>query len=231
MKNLCLRALAIAMGLFAASVVTATAIFPHPTHQDPCSLSAPASLNGTVTSPSSASLSWPSVSGAYGYRVRVQTVPAGETVGDFLSFNLSASLSGLTTGATYRCTVAAVCADNQDSPSPGSAIVIDIIINYAAPGGETLVDASPVPLPITVDCSPNPFGDFLHLRLPPSAESALDGRVRVFSLTGALVFDQHVSLVPGAEVRLETNTWSPGIYLLHLETAYGVSRQIMVKKG
>ena len=102
MKNLCLRALAIAMGLFAASVVTATAIFPHPTHQDPCSLSAPASLNGTVTSPSSASLSWPSVSGAYGYRVRVQTVPAGETVGDFLSFNLSASLSGLTTGATYR---------------------------------------------------------------------------------------------------------------------------------
>lgn len=229
MKNLCFRALAIACGLFTAFAVSATAISPQLPQQDPCSLSAPASLNGLVTSTTSATLSWPSVSGAYGYRVKVQTVPDGNPVSDFLTFNLTASLNGLTTGATYRCTVAAVCADNQDSPSPGSAIVIDIIINYAAPGGETLADTSPVAGNNMIDCAPNPFGEFLLLRLQPSAETTLDGRVRLYNLAGALVFDQHIFLTPGLDAQIETNAWPQGMYVLAVETEGKVSRQIVVK--
>lgn len=224
MKNLTLHCQALAAALLCTSLMLSAAnsstVF---LSQDPCSLAAPSSLGATVTSPSSATLNWSAVSGAYGYRVRVQPLPEGAPVADFVSFSLSAGISGLTSGATYRCLVSAVCSDNSESPGQGNSIVIDIIINYNSPPDEataTFLPDSVQPEPVVLG---NPFRE--TLKIYQAGVRAGVCRVRLYNTSGRLVLDQTANWSADGEITLHTFSLPPGCYTLIVDT--GGRRRIL----
>lgn len=220
MQNLTLHRQALAAAfLFASLLLPAANPFTIISGQDPCSLAAPASLNSTITSPSSATLNWASVSGAYGYRVRVSPLPEGAPVADFLAFGLSAGISGLTSGATYRCVVSAVCADNSEVTGQGSSIVIDIIINYNSPPGESTSAPAPDAGSSAVVVRTNPFGETLRIYQPNAPSGAC--RVRLYSTGGRLVLDQTEGWPADGEITIPTARLTPGWYILVVDTPQG----------
>lgn len=87
-----------------------------------CNLPAPTFFTGTMTSSTTASLSWESVSGAYGYTLIVTDngIPILQTE----ITGTSTTLSGLVTGHIYNCIIATKCDPTQTS---GYIICNDIL--------------------------------------------------------------------------------------------------------
>lgn len=78
-----------------------------------CSLPAPSYLNSQVTSTSTADLNWNFVSSAIGYRLEV--TDNGSPFLQTTIYGTSTTLTGLTSGHTYHCTVASICSGGQIS--------------------------------------------------------------------------------------------------------------------
>ena len=72
-----------------------------------CTLPAPSSLNGQVTSATTADLSWSSVSGAFAYALIV--TDNGAPFLQTTVFGTTRALTGLTSGHTYQCKVISIC--------------------------------------------------------------------------------------------------------------------------
>lgn len=83
-------------------------------HSVLCSLPAPSHLS-LVGSGTSCSSSWSTVSGAANYQLDVLDLTTSQSVYRGVEASTSKSVGGLTSGHTYRFTVAAMCSDASTS--------------------------------------------------------------------------------------------------------------------
>lgn len=89
-----------------------------------CDLPAPSGFTAERTSGTTATLSWNAVSGAASYRLTVVDNSSQAVVSNTVEYATAKNLTGLTPGATYRCTLASNCPEGGTS---GFVIIIDIL--------------------------------------------------------------------------------------------------------
>lgn len=80
-----------------------------------CALPAPASFDSERTGATTAYLTWSPVSGAVSYRLTVYDTETWTLISNTIEFGTSKDLTGLSSGATYRCVLASMCEGGASS--------------------------------------------------------------------------------------------------------------------
>lgn len=183
---------------------------------DNCTLPAPSSLNTTALGSTTATIAWSGVANAFAYHIRIYTLPEGNLISDFLSFDLNTTLSGLNSGASYRCAVSAVCNGDAPGSEVENSIVIDIVLNNSSPGNEAAgTHEHPQPAPV-FSFLENPFSGVL--RFSVDAGAPLPYHLQMISADGRLVLEQNGIASPAELVSVATPDLASGLYFVRVET-------------
>ncbi|HAY17901.1 MAG TPA: hypothetical protein DCY24_01505, partial [Rikenellaceae bacterium] len=78
------------------------------------------------------------------------------------------------------------------------------------------------------DYYPNPVRDFLNIR--PGSTSAVDVRVRLSSMSGAVILEEKVSCSVFNPVRIDMSAFAPGEYRLGLSLGAEEYNYVIVKR-
>ncbi len=155
--------------------------------ENPCA--APASLNTTVLSPTTATLSWSPVAGALGYQITGG--PLGGTQRNIRTTATSRTLPILSPSSTYQWLVTAYCNPEFSNPSPTQI--------FSTPAARTSASFS---------LSPNPSAGTVWLRFAEAADQVL----QVLDMTGRL----HTSVQLAGQREHQLTGLPEGLYLLRL---------------